>query len=679
MEETKRELLLEKRLNDLSNASLPKPKSEKVVAIRSATVEAPNLMLTPDQLDLRDLAYEARANTISTNAIVQRLDWKPSKIQSAVTKEMIADYQFEQAKRVQRGVYIPANLDIDLEPGVDPAIFSDANQELEGLFIRQKELIAENTAIDEALLEVPNIEKQIDDIQADFLQNYTRFLLTIDEINMARSMTGNMPSRRELDAIIPLLGREQRDMLVEYLADYDKFDIERETLKAKVLLTRTRYDDNAFTLARIDARIIQLGKDLQEVGAVKSTIDQRNAQRRQLYVDQIKLLNDGRMDVEMLPNETQEEYTARLEEVGATTPDPDSVQAAAKLFYTDVLREKLQEIVVNDAEISTFVKGLNGDDRYRLVKQFPQFKKQVQDQFGTSKITAENLSGLNVSLSESLNVIKDALISIAQNQEGTRQTVRVEAALEPVERELLGVSELKPTPEALRATVESDRKSNKITSGQATNLMAFIDNENTPLFRSTATTLQVKVDRYDWLRVQIKEMHTLSPAPYQAPRFQPTGSGIKRDHANVAQFGRVDIHPQRLHYDNVLKVTKNGRSITGMPNTRVSDAFASVVMSVLKQKTPTLKDFTKMSASEKQLYDTLVIASGLHKDVETVGSGVKEDLKKRLALIEGEVEAGNTNSLLIKEARHVLHKMAQMKMVSRPKAVAHLKQLQAFH
>jgi hypothetical protein len=492
------------------------------------------------------------------------------------------------------------------------------------------------------------------------------------------------------------------------------------------LQIRNEYDENAFAIDRIDAKISQNREDLREVGVVKSNIDQRNAQRRRLYVDQIKLLNDGRMDIEMLPNETQEEYTARLQEVGATTPDPDSVQAAAKLFYTDVLREKLQEIISNDADIGTFIKDMDGDERYIVVKRFPEFKKRFQDVLGKEKVGGQGV--INTMLE-----LKDAIIGTL-SQEQADETVRVieDAA------GLLGAI---PVDDQSMADVIRDiNRSRQLTQGQRRSLLDFTENRDTPeyVLRGGVQPSEDKKQEYSMFRARIAQLYgeVVAPRPDDFAKsmsgirrrkaeierddpgradatlqseyetldvlsratnieeleqlsadvglnpLQYQGSGLKRGlqrkHDKIVQFGRVDIHPQRLFYDNVLKITKNGRSITGIPNVKVSDAFGDVVLSVLKGKTPTMKDFNRMSAQDKKHYDMLVFSSGLHKDVESTGSGIKQDLKARLELIEGIVQAGNNNPDIIKEARQVLHQMAQMKMVSRPKAVAHLKQLQSF-
>jgi hypothetical protein len=128
----------------------------------------------------------------------------------------------------------------------------------------------------------------------------------------------------------------------------------------------------------------------------------------------------------------------------------------------------------------------------------------------------------------------------------------------------------------------------------------------------------------------------------------------------------------------LIITSKTGTAITGLKKQKVSNHFVDLMFKVLKGGTPNLKDVHSLSDHEKKLYDLLVYASGLSKVVEPVGSGVKEHLRKRLELIEGEVEAGNSNAALVSEARQVLHSMAQMGMISQPNAVKHLKQLSHF-
>lgn len=749
MDLTKRELLLEKQLNDLSASAVPKVEKEPVMPVISTPRPAHDMGMTPDELDLRDLAYEARLNTIATNSIVQKLGWKPTKIKSDVTKEMVADYLNEQTKNVnEKGLYIPANLDMDLEPEFVVGDFEEITTRVD----KKKRLIEETKAIETALMQVPTLFQEIEDREQRFLEEYTRFLMTVEPVRQFQQATGVLPSPAEVLGYIPQLDRIERSTLIQYVNGLGQFEADRDRLRDEIELAQKKIAENEFEVDRIDARVRQLREEQDAGRAEKAVIDQRNAQRKRAYADQIRLLNSGRMIPEQLPGETPEEYKQRLVDVGTTTPDPNSVDSAAKLFYTDVLREKLQEILSDEGDISTFIKDMDGDQRYLVVKNFPTFKTKFQDVMGKDKVRA---SGGTMKL----------LLELKDNLVGTLAQKKVDETKQAVEEAMDLLSFVPPDTDALasiRAEIEANRGT--LTRGQKDNLIAFIDNPDHPEYsrKGGVAPQEFKKAAYDGFRTRIQKVHdstkvapalrTLTrqsteelkaskPAPttltdqetyrrlrdgilarldeierldpqrqdaglqgedealrqlLQAKNLQqlgdaarlvqidlqqfakPSGKGIGRKHAEKVAFGRVDIHPNRLFYDNILRITKSGRELTGFPQRKVSDAFVDVVFTVLKGQTPTLRAFKKMGEEERKLYDTLVFMSGLSKEVEHTGSGVKEDLKKRLQLIEGEIEAGNTNPLLIKEARQVLHHMAQMKMVARPKAVAHLKQLQAF-
>ena len=751
MDLTKRELLLEKRLNEISNSAIPKVEKEPLIPVSAKPRPAHDMGLSPDQLDLRDLAYEARLNTIATNSIVQKLGWKPSKIKSDVTKEMIADYLMEQTKNVnEKKLYLPANLDMDLEPEFVVGDYEEIALRVDA----KKRLIEESKAIENALANIPAMFQEIEDKEQEFLANYTRFLMTLEPVRLYQQTTGLVPSPDEVLGYIPQLDRIERSTLIEYVNGLGQFDAERDRLRDAADDAQRKIAENEFQVDRIDARVKQLLKEQDAGQAEKAVIDQRNSQRKRAYVDQVKLLNSGRMDVEMMPNETPEEYKTRLEQVGTTTPDPNAVQSAAKLFYTDILREKLQEILANDGDISTFIKDMDGDERYLVVKNFPEFKKKFQDVMGKDKVSG----GLGTMAT---------LLELKDNLVGTLSQKKVDDASKVVREATDLLDFIPPEREELDVIRGEIDRSKRLTEGQKTNLRAFLADPSVPVYSTQGRQPDEDKKRtYDEFRSRIQQSYASSGQAPLPPRLtrqtteelkaarakqevqrqppsddetfrmlregilarrdeirrvdpqeqdaglqgedealailagtkniaqltaaaassqidlqqfvKPTGKGVGRKHAEKVAFGRVDIHPNRLFYDNVLRITKSGRDLTGFPLKKVSDAFVDVVFMVLKGQTPTLRAFKKLSEEERKLYDTLVFMSGLSKEIEHTGSGVKEDLKKRLQLIEGEIEAGNTNPLLIKEARQVLHHMAQMKMVSRPKAVAHLKQLQSF-
>ncbi len=70
--------------------------------------------------------------------------------------------------------------------------------------------------------------------------------------------------------------------------------------------------------------------------------------------------------------------------------------------------------------------------------------------------------------------------------------------------------------------------------------------------------------------------------------------------------------------------------------------------------------------------------SGFHKTIVNSVDETLSEMKKRLELISGEIEAGNNNQELLKEAHGILHSMAQMKVITHVEASKYYKDLKSF-
>ena len=694
-----RELQMDKRMEDYSLKALHPSPSEIPVEISKAKQEVDTLPMTPDQYDLRDLTYESRLNTISNNAIVQTLGWKPSKIKSHITKEMIAEYQIQQLKNVNKGVYIPANLDIDLEPL--PAYRSQRANEYDAERVR---ITSEMARIRQLLID------KIDEYENAQLQLY-----------VSPETEGQL---RVLPGIIQGLN---------------------------AALT-----NKSFELDQATARRDLSAREASQVAIDRSVIERRNEQKKKIFVDELKRLNSGRMDVEMQPDETPDEYRQRLEDVGATTANIDAITQSAGIFFTDVLREKLLEILRNETEVLEFLKTMSPEERFQLYENFELFKQKVQKVFGSSKVRAAQLKGAEFErpISEILREFKDEILAkLEQEDEDGKTAVFHKTAQEYSDKHNPVVVPEAPILDTLELNTLQDKiltwhRKKHITGKMQDNLLAYLQDPTIPVLKHHHRSSVKNIENYDNLRRQIDALrgivheskvetvdtqmeqyhrairaridrimeedpkrqnavlqseyeHLLQISRAKTPEvlvltaelfgvdlpallaqlngFPTIGAGLKRDKPKITPFGRLMIHTQRLFYDNDLIITsKTGTSITGLKKQKVSNAFVDLMFKILKGGTPSLKDIHSISDHEKKLYDLLVYSSGLSKVVEPVGSGVKEHLRKRLELIEGEVEAGNTNPALVSEARQVLHSMAQMGMISRPSAVKHLKQLSHF-
>jgi hypothetical protein len=120
----------------------------------------------------------------------------------------------------------------------------------------------------------------------------------------------------------------------------------------------------------------------------------------------------------------------------------------------------------------------------------------------------------------------------------------------------------------------------------------------------------------------------------------------------------------------------NGNKIIGHKNKRVSDNFVEIILKLFENKPITQSDLKNIK-DEQMLYDNLIVQSGLHKSkkIPTNIEQTSEQMKYRLGLITGEIEAGNSNKSLLTELHELLFKMVRVHLISKNAAAAYYKNI----
>ena len=142
-------------------------------------------------------------------------------------------------------------------------------------------------------------------------------------------------------------------------------------------------------------------------------------------------------------------------------------------------------------------------------------------------------------------------------------------------------------------------------------------------------------------------------------------------------FGKIALDLNKLFYQNVLSIKRhNGNKIIGHKNKRVSDNFVEIVFKMFDNKPITQSDLKNIK-DEQMIYDNLIVQSGLHKSnkIPTTIEQTSEQMKNRLGLITGEIEAGNSNKSLLTELHELLFKMVRVHLISKTAASAYYKNL----
>ena len=161
------------------------------------------------------------------------------------------------------------------------------------------------------------------------------------------------------------------------------------------------------------------------------------------------------------------------------------------------------------------------------------------------------------------------------------------------------------------------------------------------------------------------------------------GYGLKHSpnevkHKEIPKFqklGKVTILLHKLFYKNTLSVKDRSlHSIEGLKNATVSDRFVQIIMNLCDDKPLQKEAINSLNPREKQLYNQVLHLSGLHTNYENSGHEIIKALKRRLELIEGEIEAGNTNKALILDLREVLMKLFHYGVISLVAAKKYLSQ-----
>jgi hypothetical protein len=179
------------------------------------------------------------------------------------------------------------------------------------------------------------------------------------------------------------------------------------------------------------------------------------------------------------------------------------------------------------------------------------------------------------------------------------------------------------------------------------------------------------------------EFDLLDFGPKTAVVAKKSGEGLSGHGINnhvlpsTVPFGKIALDLNKLFYQNILSIKRhNGNKIIGHRNKRVSDNFVDLILKLFENKPITQSDLKNIK-DEQMIYDNLIVQSGLHKlkKIPTNIEQTSEQMKNRLGLITGEIEAGNSNKVLLTELHELLFKMVRVHLISKNAAAAYYKNI----
>ena len=135
------------------------------------------------------------------------------------------------------------------------------------------------------------------------------------------------------------------------------------------------------------------------------------------------------------------------------------------------------------------------------------------------------------------------------------------------------------------------------------------------------------------------------------------------------QFGRYMIHHPKLK-DGILQLrTPKGGAIKALPTEYLSPRVKDMMITMVGNGSPSLEDFHRLSADEKEKLHHITRHSQYEKISIPKGNMDKEEQElHRFTILKGEIMAGNNNRQLLKEFKTMLMKFVGEGKVPRRQA-----------
>jgi len=457
---------------------------------------------------------------------------------------------------------------------------------------------------------------------------------------------------------------------------------------------------------------------------VKARRDE-NLQSIQLYQARLNLLNSNAFNTEKQPNETEDEYVQRLYQNAEMTVPENQLQEATNQIRQE-FRKRIGELTKDPVKIDQVSNSFETDDKYNLIKIWKLVKDKYNRTYGlTNKaIEAETavlflqgllrreesvsdlpagvqdiISGVDESGQE---VIEQGNLIISPNvAENYVMVQKASIAGQPplffkvvheipgrqVQQKYALLYSFTGEPGSYKeyfaggkeGGVPSDRTImgvNKLKSNDEIRERTGITTEDIcKVAQLTPTTqlnpYQVSKKLIQIYRIPAYTVEEVGQKPYGVYASRPKdkieyGLGIpKVNEPKFVPFGHLQISLPNLKYKNTLSVrTHLGKTIGGIPNAKISNKLTSILLNLFENLHPTHEDINRLSAEERHLYDRVVHLGKLNTRLPHTNEKTVADLKKRLKLLEGEIEIGNTSPQLITEIKHILKSLKDLHVIT---------------
>ena len=386
-------------------------------------------------------------------------------------------------------------------------------------------------------------------------------------------------------------------------------------------------------------------------------------------------MNTGKAIPGQQAGETDDEYRQRLIDIGDEVLDDDEVEREAGLLQTVKAKYNLKEFLSDEGKIETIIKKLNNDERTLFNTKIAAIKKKYLDTYGfnNSNMTVDKIAGfIKEQIAEPTPAQPTPAPQIALPDDLVN-LLRQQAAGQPQAPEA-PIQEAAAPPQAV--LINKPKAINSFDKAELIDIAA----RNNITFTETNPSKEVlytKLLQQSLIPVSKRATPTIGaaaaaepeivfpPPPRRSDRLNQTdqrssdlGLGVHlKKLPKVIKLGHIHINPSTLYYEHILSVRNpKNKPLRAYKDEHVSVYLASLLIKLIEGGTIKKYELQPLNDHEKMIYDNLIKRSKLHTMNDNTFESTALKMKDRLLVLEGELEAGNTNPAIKSEIHGLLFK-----------------------
>lgn len=653
---------------------------------------------------------ELKLDRMTQRAFGNGLQKPPKKPLSVVDAEVIKEYQkqFNQPVREYEMV-------IDEETGEETIKLDEKGNPVFKIAAKKFRVVPPpelDVVEEDELHEVPTKEqldiiyqalergkKMIDEKKEDLkkmVQLRKQAIKMIDDLPQPLTfITQELPSGRFVMRPNPNYEKQKIQVEVEKerrIRKLEEIDANLDQVKSDLDSMKDEYDNLNIELSRLPEKE-------RENAARISQVKKINSERVKAYQETLNLMNRGAFQQDKMPDESEEDYLARLQ-ANAEEEYVDETLFEAEMYNTDKFKENLKKLVRDDVKIEQVSNRIGRDDKEEILKKFPLFKKKFIELYGVNNpaIKAPDIITFIEAFIKSSKG-DDALLNYLGAVEEKEPEYTLELAEKDRRKVLIMTNPVNDRKIYWRlAQYWTDKGEEDLVAlwsltGKRGTYETYIPRRDAKTIKdATGITSAYIKDYFEKKPIPVMLVNRILPSSEYDLDYpiakEPTGEedeeglvykigwGVKEEVIpEMVDFGKIKLALHKLFYKNTLSARhKNLGRIAGFPNVKVSDELVAIIMKLAKGQKVIKQEIDTLTKTEQILYDKLLSLANLHKNAPNNKDATITALKDRMELIGGQIEAGNDNKLLVKELYHIVHALKNFGVISNKEATKFLSQ-----